>query len=80
MFVWGCCGGNANNFETQTECEAECVDVVCGLPADPGPCDGVCPRWFHDAQTGQCQMFVWGCCGGNGNNFETQEACEAACP
>ena len=79
MFVWGCCGGNANNFVTRTECEAECVDI-CGLPADPGPCDGVCPRWFHDAQTGQCRRFVWGCCGGNGNNFQTQEACEAACP
>lgn len=79
-FMWGCCssGSNANNFATQAECEAECVDI-CTLPQDPGPCDGACPRWFYDAETGHCEEFVYGCCGGNANNFVSQEACEAAC-
>ena len=33
---------------------------VCSLPPDPGPCDGVCPRWFFNAETGKCEMFIWG--------------------
>ncbi len=52
---------------------------VCSLPPDPGPCDGVCPRWFFNAETGECEMFIWGCCKGNANNFESLEECEAAC-
>ncbi len=52
---------------------------VCSLPPDPGPCDGVCPRWFLNAETGTCEMFIWGCCEGNANNFESLEECEAAC-
>jgi hypothetical protein len=52
---------------------------LCSLPPDTGPCDQVVPRWFHNPASGECEMFTWGGCGGNANNFETQEACEAAC-
>ena len=51
---------------------------VCSLPPDPGPCDGVCPRFFY-ASTGQCDTFTYGCCKGNANNFLTMEECEATC-
>jgi hypothetical protein len=53
---------------------------ICNLPPDPGPCDGICPRWFFNPETGECEMFIWGCCEGNANNFETLEECQAACP
>jgi hypothetical protein len=75
-FTWGCCEGNANNFVTQLQCQASCA---CELPMDIGPCDGVCPRWYYDATLGRCELFMWGCCGGNANNFETQADCENAC-
>jgi hypothetical protein len=52
---------------------------ICELAPDAGPCDGICPRWFFNGETGTCEEFIWGCCGGNANNFETLEACEAAC-
>lgn len=52
---------------------------VCLLSPDPGPCDGVCPRVFYNASTGQCESFDYGCCGGNANNFLTPEECQAAC-
>ncbi|MCA9556737.1 MAG: BPTI/Kunitz domain-containing protein, partial [Myxococcales bacterium] len=52
---------------------------ACGLPADSGDCDADIPRWFHNAQTGQCEQFSYGGCGGNANNFETLEACQATC-
>lgn len=52
---------------------------ICLLPPDHGPCDGVCPRHFYNPETNACEEFVWGCCGGNENNFETAEDCEAVC-
>lgn len=81
-FYYGGCGGNANNFLTLEECESTCSPEgnVCALPADPGPCDGACPRFFHNVCTGQCDPFLFGCCDGNANNFLTLEECEATCP
>lgn len=52
---------------------------ICLLPPDTGPCDGICPRFFYNASTGKCESFVYGCCGGNANNFLTLEECQAAC-
>ena len=53
---------------------------TCTLPPDPGPCEGVCPRFYFNTCTEQCEPFTWGCCQGNANNFETIEQCQAACP
>jgi hypothetical protein len=75
-FSYGCCEGNANNFTTLLQCQASCA---CELPMDPGPCEGLCPRWYYNASTGRCEEFTWGCCEGNANNFETRADCEAAC-
>ncbi|MGB2987353.1 MAG: BPTI/Kunitz-type proteinase inhibitor domain-containing protein [Phycisphaerae bacterium] len=82
VFIYGCCEGNENNFLTLAECEAACVPTPedCLLPYDIGPCDGICPRFFYNAETGRCEPFGFGCCDGNANNFLTQEACEATCP
>ncbi len=52
---------------------------ICNLPADVGPCDAVVPRWFFNSQSGLCEPFTWGGCGGNANNFETLVQCEMAC-
>ncbi|MBS2011982.1 MAG: BPTI/Kunitz domain-containing protein [Deltaproteobacteria bacterium] len=79
-FFYGGCGGNANNFASETECRASCGLGACDVALDPGPCDGAVIRWGRDAATGLCTRFVYGGCGGNANNFETQAACEAACP
>ena len=82
LFIYGGCGGNANNFETKEACKAACPIpelTTCELPADPGPCEGHQERWFHDDNTGNCELFTYGGCEGNANNFETETACEAAC-
>lgn len=79
-FVYGGCGGNANNFETREACEKGCsVPDACSLGADPGPCQAAFPRWFHDARTNRCELFSWGGCGGNANQFATLAECERAC-
>ncbi len=144
-FIYGGCGGNENNFQTQGECREACgepnpcdtvlcrahqecrvfqspdgqvipycadtcrgfpcpdgqscelLDVPCGLepcppiatctdepnvcrlPAEVGPCDAAIPRWFFNSQSGRCERFIYGGCGGNRNNFQTAEACEERC-
>ncbi|MFQ6610824.1 MAG: BPTI/Kunitz-type proteinase inhibitor domain-containing protein, partial [Fidelibacterota bacterium] len=50
----------------------------CLLIPDIGPCDGVCPRYFYNPDTEQCEMFIWGCCDGV-VPFETLEECEGLC-
>jgi hypothetical protein len=79
MFPYGGCGGNDNNFLTQEECLATCGTVVCSQEAEIGPCKAIIPRYFFNYRTGQCEMFPYGGCGGNDNNFLTQEECLATC-
>ncbi|UCC29749.1 MAG: IPTL-CTERM sorting domain-containing protein [Phycisphaerales bacterium] len=55
------------------------VTPVCLLPPDPGPCEGICPRFFYNCDTGRCESLEYGCCGGNANNFLTSEECRTAC-
>ncbi|KFM75510.1 Tissue factor pathway inhibitor, partial [Stegodyphus mimosarum] len=86
-FVYGGCLGNGNRFDSEEECLENCKDVIvwesqpaqCELPAEPGVCRGFFCRYYFDQTTGQCQKFIYGGCGGNKNNFETQEQCEQTC-
>src|SRR5262245_5716352 len=81
QFVYGGCGGNANNFATLAECEAGCLARPrCEQPIDPGPCRAAIPSFGFDAAKGECVPFVYGGCAGNENRFATREACEQSCP
>ncbi|XP_014749241.1 PREDICTED: BPTI/Kunitz domain-containing protein-like [Sturnus vulgaris] len=51
----------------------------CRLPAVPGRCRASIPRWFFDAPSGRCRRFVFGGCGGNGNNFGSESECRESC-
>ena len=82
------CTGNDIPDECEPDCNANGIadscDVaagtdICILPLDTGPCLAICPRFFYNACTGQCEPFTWGCCAGNANNFLTVGECRAAC-
>ncbi|KAJ8018672.1 Boophilin-H2 [Holothuria leucospilota] len=87
LFVYRGCGGNENNFESEEVCETACYDSpppsssssVCDLPVDPGSCRGFFPRYYYDADTSQCQVFIYGGCGGNENIFASEEECLTLC-
>ncbi len=51
----------------------------CRLPAESGPCEAAFERWYFNAERGVCQVFTYGGCDGNENNFESLEACHEAC-
>merc|ERR1719369_1959431 len=57
---------------------------VCSTPYDEGPCLPLDPakylqRYYHNHTTGTCQLFFYGGCGGNHNNFENKSDCESFC-
>lgn len=54
--------------------------VVCQKNEDPEiTCLAYMRRWRYEPSTRACENFIYGGCGGNANNFETVEACEAKC-
>ena len=55
------------------------ADDICSLPKERGPCDKYELRFYYNSDTKECKYFFWGGCEGNGNNFETAEACQSAC-
>ncbi|XP_066977996.1 papilin isoform X17 [Macrobrachium rosenbergii] len=85
-FYYTGCDGNSNRFISRGECEATCPgeerereDDVCLLPSDAGDCTDHEERWFFDITTNECKSFVYGGCGGNGNNFGTLRECQNFC-
>ena len=37
------------------------------------------PRWYFVGEEGRCAPFIYGGCGGNRNNFESEEYCLSVC-
>ncbi|KRX20652.1 Mitochondrial inner membrane protein OXA1L, partial [Trichinella nelsoni] len=86
-FLYGGCQGNVNNFISRIECEQRCRKFSsysqtgdnCLLDVNPGLCKNVQLRWYFNKKKGTCESFIYGGCGGNGNNFQTEEECQNQC-
>ncbi|KAM7288500.1 boophilin-H2 [Ixodes scapularis] len=92
-FRYGGCKGNENNFQLIEDCKKACeapestgndyehadFETSCKVPAEVGPCAAGMRRWFFNANTGACETFLYSGCGGNDNNYESQEECEFVC-
>eukprot|EP01084_Bolivina_argentea_P193832 332514_1 len=61
----------------------KCVDMnelsECELESDSGPCEADMKRYFYNSNTAQCEMFSYGGCAGNANNFQTKQECINEC-
>nr|XP_020477484.1 kunitz-type protease inhibitor 2-like isoform X1 [Monopterus albus] len=57
----------------------ESSDVHCRQPMKVGPCRAAFPRFYYNVTNQSCSSFIYGGCGGNGNNFVSQEECETNC-
>nr|XP_020767074.1 pancreatic trypsin inhibitor-like [Odocoileus virginianus texanus] len=53
--------------------------AFCMEPQSKGDCKAMIMRYFHNAETGLCEQFSYGGCGGNRNNFLTKEECVKTC-
>ncbi|XP_049595118.1 protein AMBP [Syngnathus scovelli] len=52
---------------------------VCSLGVEAGPCFGIHPRYFYNSSAMSCQMFHYGGCLGNKNNFKSERECLQRC-
>lgn len=80
-FTYGGCQANGNNFVHLQECLNTCKSPsgVCNQPKKVGPCRARIPRYFYNRTTGSCELFYWGGCQPNGNNFKILEQCQNSC-
>ena len=51
----------------------------CDQVKDSGPCFDVYFRWAYNPTTGKCHEFIYGGCGGNGNQFTNAQECMNTC-
>ncbi|XP_061547551.1 amyloid-beta A4 protein-like isoform X1 [Phycodurus eques] len=64
---------------TTTESIEEVVRAACWARAESGPCHDVLARWYFVPEKARCAPFLFGGCGGNRNNFDSEEYCLAVC-
>merc|ERR1712212_333771 len=69
---------------TQTENSDSDGDPVlesdpCSAPMFGGYCRAAFPRYYFDKNSMSCKKFIYGGCGGNGNNFREKSDCLQAC-
>ncbi|XP_049750916.1 protein AMBP [Elephas maximus indicus] len=51
----------------------------CQLKHDAGPCLGMTNRYFYNGSSMACEIFQYGGCLGNGNNFVSEKECLQTC-
>lgn len=68
-----------SNSADGVQAEPFIFNELCALKDEPGPCKAIKDRFFFNVDTGRCELFEYGGCGGNANNFETLEDCEETC-
>ena len=49
----------------------------CSIVPEVGPCDGICPTYYFNQNTNQCEEFITGCCGVEA--FDSMQSCIDAC-
>uniref|UniRef100_A0A8C8SWD3 Serine peptidase inhibitor, Kunitz type 2 n=1 Tax=Pelusios castaneus TaxID=367368 RepID=A0A8C8SWD3_9SAUR len=54
-------------------------EELCLAKAITGRCRASFPRWWFDAEMKTCRQFTYGGCGGNRNNYLTEEECLRRC-
>ncbi|UJR30963.1 hypothetical protein I4U23_018475 [Adineta vaga] len=93
-FYYGSCGGNANRFETEQDCQLRCLiktgNSTCSQKVDQGyvcnetksnqnETSNSIMKFFYDQQLKQCSSFLYRGCGGNDNRFDEENQCIEEC-
>ena len=49
----------------------------CYIVPEVGPCEGICPTYYYNQSTDECEEFITGCCGVEA--FSTLQECQTIC-
>ncbi|KAF7669545.1 hypothetical protein LDENG_00155480 [Lucifuga dentata] len=52
---------------------------ACKAAPDAGPCFGLVPRYYYNSSSMSCEVFNYGGCLGNQNNFMSEKECLQSC-
>nr|XP_020461684.1 protein AMBP-like [Monopterus albus] len=52
---------------------------ACAAPPETGPCFGLHHHYYYNSSSMSCELFKYGGCMGNQNNFETERECLQRC-
>ena len=55
------------------------ASAECDIPPETGDCRSRQISFYYDSDYQRCGFFFYGGCGGNGNRFESLQACHDAC-
>nr|XP_020469880.1 tissue factor pathway inhibitor 2-like [Monopterus albus] len=53
--------------------------AACLLQVDDGPCRAAIERYYYNTFTQKCEIFYYGGCKGNANNFNSYQECQKSC-
>ena len=56
---------------------SELLPEECYIVPEVGPCDGICPTYYYNQDSNECEEFITGCCGVEA--FDTMEECISTC-
>lgn len=52
----------------------------CNLPKETGDCGEKHARWHFSESDNKCMPFYYTGCGGNDNNYDSENSCAEKCP
>jgi len=55
------------------------VNKICTQEQVVGPCRAALPRFYYNTASGKCELFLYGGCDGNQNNFRSEQECNTVC-
>ena len=53
------------------------LDKECYIVPEVGTCLGICPTYYYNQDSNECEEFITGCCGVEA--FDTIEECISTC-
>ncbi|XP_078490321.1 WAP, Kazal, immunoglobulin, Kunitz and NTR domain-containing protein 2-like [Ciona intestinalis] len=72
------CSEVLNKYNTLEECTNTCLNI-CQQPMSQGECRNYKQRMFYNTVSRRCEVFIYGGCGGNTNNFPDINVCKSMC-
>lgn len=55
------------------------MENICMQDVNTGKCTEAHLRFFYDRRVNTCRLFYYTGCGGNANNFVTEDECQRRC-